>query len=771
MRTFVEPIPHECSVIVSTLTASSPTKPFLLEVRIQENPEDPTPFSCTGQAFVDSGAMGNFIHPRLVTKFGIPTFPRPTPLRLRTVTGTNFHDVSQQVRVSLITKHGHEEVITLDVAPIGKHNIILGLPWCTYHEVQFDWNHRDITQWSPSCENRCFPSHIIAPLLVQLMSPEAQIPKRATEGSIGYDLYATETVTLEPASRAPINTGIAIQLPEGTYGRIAPRSGLAVKHQIDTAAGVIDPDYRGEIKVILVNNGPHSYTVTMGERIAQLILENATLEDVVVTEFLSETARAQYGFGSTGMNKEYPLMDEELAEIYAITLGHGAGTDIPPIEERYNKLRTQIPSEYHDYLDVFDSDLAMSKCPSSRGSYDFDPVILEGAKLPPPSRPYHLSRQEEEIMKEWLEGMIEAGMITKCSNQCPTAAPLMFVGKKDGSKRPVIDYRRLNDVTVRDSYPLPRIDQIMDQVRGSKIFSKFDMKSGYNQIRVKPGKEWLTAFVTSQGVFQMNVMTFGFMNAPPVFQRFVDDHIYRKPELVNNLVGYLDDANIHSPNIEEHTQTVRHFLQRCRETGVTLNAKKCEFHKEQIDFLGMELSDKGFEMERVKVEAIREWQPPRTVRQVCEFTGFCNFYRRFVKNFAEVARPLHDLIRKEQRWEWGPRQQHAFQTLKDIICAALVLIHPDPDERFRVETDASNYAYGAILSQKAKEDSKQHPVAFFSKSMTPAERNYGISDKEGLAIVKALQHWRHWLEGTKIPIDIITDHKNLQYFTKPRILN
>jgi RNase H-like domain found in reverse transcriptase len=136
-----------------------------------------------------------------------------------------------------------------------------------------------------------------------------------------------------------------------------------------------------------------------------------------------------------------------------------------------------------------------------------------------------------------------------------------------------------------------------------------------------------------------------------------------------------------------------------------------------------------------------------------------------------VARPLHDLTQLGAKWEWGNRQQYTFNTLKEIICSAPVLIHADPEERFRVETDASNYAYGAILSQKGKQDQKNHPVAFFSKSMTPAERNYGISDKEALAIIKALQHWRHWLEGTTIPVDILTDHKNLQYFTKPRILN
>ena len=205
--------------------------------------------------------------------------------------------------------------------------------------------------------------------------------------------------------------------------------------------------------------------------------------------------------------------------------------------------------------------------------------------------------------------------------------------------------------------------------------------------------------------------------------------------------------------------------------GITLNPKKCKFHKEKIDFLGVELSANGFEMEQVKVDAIRNWQPPCTVRVVQEFIGFCNFYQRFIKNFTEVAQPLHNLTKLNAKWEWGPRQQHAFETLKEVICTAPILIHTDPDEKFRVETDTSNYVYGVILSQKDKVDTKQHPVAFFLKSMTLAERNYGILDKEGLVIIKALQHWCHWLEGTKIPIEILTDHKTLQYFTKPQILN
>jgi hypothetical protein len=310
----------------------------------------------------------------------------------------------------------------------------------------------------------------------------------------------------------------------------------------------------------------------------------------------------------------------------------------------------------------------------------------------------------------------------------------------------------------------------MDQVRGSKIFSKFDMKSSYNQIRIKEGHEYLTTFITHRGPFQSNVLGFGQMNAPPFFQRFVDDHIYRRPELVLHLVGYIDDANTHNANTPDHIWTNCHFFQRCRETGIYLNPKKCEFHKEKIDFLGVELSEKGFEMESVKTQAIHDWQRPRYVRGVREFIGFCNFYRRFIKGFAEIARPLHNLTRVDHKWQWGPLQQTSFQKLKNTVASTPVLIHANLDKPFRIETDASAYAYGAVLSQKSQ-DSRYHPVGFFSKSMTPPERNYGISDWEALAVVRALQHWRHLLEGMSTPIEILTDHRNLEYFTKPKVLN
>ena len=361
--------------------------------------------------------------------------------------------------------------------------------------------------------------------------------------------------------------------------------------------------------------------------------------------------------------------------------------------------------------------------------------------------------------------MLKAGLIEKAPPNTRTAAPFFFVWKKDGSRRPVIDYRKLNAITVRDSFPLPRIDEILQRMQGSRIFSKFDLKMGYNQLRIRDSDRWLTTFMTPEGPWYMNVMTFGFMNAPPYFQRFMHDKVLASV-LHQGVENYLNDTNSHHASVPEHIAANRAILQCFCDNNLYCNAKKCDFHKEKIEFLGVDVSQHRFEMDTVKVEAICKWKPPCNMRAVREFIGFCNFYQCFITGFSDIAKPLHDLTGKAHTWQWGEKEQHAFQTLKDRISASTVLSHADPTRPFRMETDMSNHAYGAVLTQRAP-DNLYHPIAFFSKSMNPAERNYGISDKEALAIVKALQHWRHWLERTKEPVDIITDHQNLEYFKQP----
>ena len=205
---------------------------------------------------------------------------------------------------------------------------------------------------------------------------------------------------------------------------------------------------------------------------------------------------------------------------------------------------------------------------------------------------------------------------------------------------------------------------------------------------------------------------------------------------------------------------MKRVLQLLRRNGLYTKAKKCKFHRKEMELLGVKVTTKGFEMEDKKVTEVQEWKPPKNVKGIRSFLGFCNFYQRFIKNFSLIARPLHDLERKNVPWKWTENEQKAFETLKKAVTLKPVLNHVDQGLPFRMETDASNSAYGAVLSQKQPEE-PQHPVAYMSKSMTAPERNYDIGDKEALGIIKPLQHWRHWLEATKEPVEILTCDKTL----------
>src|SRR5882757_2424756 len=307
------------------------------------------------------------------------------------------------------------------------------------------------------------------------------------------------------------------------------------------------------------------------------------------------------------------------------------------------------------------------------------------------------------------------------------------------------------------------MEALLEVAWGAKVFSKFDLKSAYNLIRIRPEDKWKTAFVTPFGLFQFTVMHYGFVNAPACLQRYMD-HILRplayRAEKEGQVSVYMDDTGTFAPNLEKAVKLNKEVLKRFRAAGLYCKPSKCDFHKEQVDLLGVMVNEFGFGMEDKKVHAVQGWLKPKNLTELKGFIGFCNFYRHFLKNFSIISRPLHDLNKKTTLWKWDTAQQDAFDRLKEMIAQEPCLAHVDMDKPFRLETDASNYAYGASLSQK-QEDGRYHPVGFMSKSMLPAEKNYDVYDKEALGIVKPLQHWRYWLQGTKKPIEIITDHQNL----------
>jgi hypothetical protein len=405
-----------------------------------------------------------------------------------------------------------------------------------------------------------------------------------------------------------------------------------------------------------------------------------------------------------------------------------------------------------EFADVFPEDLPQKLPP--RREVDHRIELEPGAV--PPSRPtYRMSPAELDELKKQLNELTEHGFIQP--SKSPFGAPVLFVKKKDGSIRMCIDYRALNKITIKNKYPLPRVDELLDRLHGAKWFSKLDLRSGYHQVRIHPDDVAKTAFRTRYGHFEFLVLPFGLTNAPATFMHLMQQ-VFR-PYLDQFVIVFLDDILIYSRTWEEHREHVRTVLQLLRQHQLYAKASKCEFFRQKIGFLGHVVDTNGIHMEPDKVKAIQEWPVPRNVHDIRSFLGLAGYYRKFVRSFSRLSSPLSELLQKDKPFEWSPVQQQAFEHLKQAVASAPVLITPDEKLPYVMTTDASGYAIGATLSQD--QGKGLQPIAFMSKKMLPAERNYPVHEQEELAIVCALREWRHYLHGTKFKV--ITDHRSLKF--------
>src|ERR687884_1036585 len=413
---------------------------------------------------------------------------------------------------------------------------------------------------------------------------------------------------------------------------------------------------------------------------------------------------------------------------------------------------------------VFNEELASQLPPHRQWDHAID---LKPRETAPWGPIYALSEAELKVLREYLDDMLASGKIRP--SKSPAGAPILFVPKPHGrGLRLCVDYRGLNRVTIMNRFPLPLMSELQDRLCGAKIFTKLDLKNGYNLIRIRKGDEWKTAFRTRYGHFEYLVMPFGLANAPATFQTMINDIL--RDLLNRGVVAYLDDILIYSETEEEHIAMVSEVLKRLEEYGLGAVKDECHFHQKRVDFLGYVVSDQGFEMATDKIQAIKEWELPRTVKDVQAFIGFANFYRRFIKGFSRIAKPLTDTLKSGgKNFVITPQFKMAFKCLKNAFTRAPILRHFDPQLPIQLETDASDFAIGAVLSQP--HEGRWHPVAFMSRKFIPAEINYEIHDKELLAIVDAFKVWRHYLAGAAHKIVIYTDHKNLEYFMTTKILN
>jgi len=341
----------------------------------------------------------------------------------------------------------------------------------------------------------------------------------------------------------------------------------------------------------------------------------------------------------------------------------------------------------------------------------------------------------------------------------------------------VQDYRRLNEWTICNRYPLPLIPQLINRVRMKKLFTKFDVRWGYNNVWIKEGDEWKAAFITNEGLYEPTVMFFGMTNSPATFQAMMNA-IFEDEIQEGWLMVYMDDMLIAtSDNPVFHKQCVHRILDKLEKHDLYLKPEKCTFTQKHIEFLGVILENNTIQMDPTKIKGVAEWPHPKNPTDVHLFLGFTGFYRYFIPNYSRVARPLLDLTKKVTPWVWTEAQTKAFETLKRLMCSKPVLTQPQYDKPFIVHTDASAYGVGAILLQEGEINPQKpskprlHPIAYYSATFTLMERNYDIYERELLAVIKALQNWRPHLAWTLHPFTLVTDHANLTFWKHPRKVN
>jgi len=309
----------------------------------------------------------------------------------------------------------------------------------------------------------------------------------------------------------------------------------------------------------------------------------------------------------------------------------------------------------------------------------------------------------------------------------------------------------------------------LENIGTKKVFTKMDLRWSYNNVRIKEGDEWKAAFTTPEGSFEPTVMFFGLTNSPATFQAMMDELLR---DLINTgkVATFIDDMIIGMETEEGHNELVVEVIKRMEENNLYVKPEKCKWKVREVGFLGVIIGPEGIKIEKEKVRGVLEWPTPKCVKDIQKFLGLVNYYRRFIQGFVSIVRPLHDMVKKDRKWEWTEKQEEAFEELKKRFMQEPVLAAPDLDKKMRMEVDASDYVMGGVLLMEG-EDGKWRLITFLSKSLNETERNYEIYDKEMLAIIRGLESWRHLLEGAQFKFEIWMDHKNLKYFMKAQKLN
>lgn len=436
---------------------------------------------------------------------------------------------------------------------------------------------------------------------------------------------------------------------------------------------------------------------------------------------------------------------------WAFVIVESTAANSYPTPQQDSPTPPEVQHILNQYTEVFQDPQTL---PPTR-SYDHSIPLIPGA-VPVNARPYHYSPQHKTEIETQVKQLLQSGLITH--SHSPFASPVLLVKKKDGTWRFCVDYRKLNDLTIKNRFPMPIIEEILDELAGAKYFTKLDMRSGYHQVRMLPEDEYKTAFKTHHGHYQFKVMPFGLTNAPATFQCIMNQVL--QPFLRQFVLVFLDDILIYSKSLIEHIHHLQLVLQVLKDNRLYLKHSKCSFAQHQLEYLGHIISVEGVATDPQKTAAMLNWPTPTNTTELRSFLGLTGYYRKFVKAYGIIAKPLTNLL-KHKAFQWTPHAQQAFDNLKVAMTKTPVLTLPNFEAPFIVETDACGEGIGAVLMQSGQ------PIAFLSKALGEKHKSMSIYEKEFLALIMAVEKWRHYLHRQEFVI--LTDHKSLSYLTEQNL--
>ena len=800
-----------CNISVQTEKAWSPKTDIKLHpfITIQVYISSRDGNDCITSALIDTGCQTNIVTPQHVAQLRMQHLVKSSSVTAAIMANASQSVVQGEIRLSVITVDNKGQQVPYTdrflVMEIAQAHIILGLPWMKATKatvnpftmsVEFLKNEaalppKPVMSSSHGAQNR--KDRRVTPHFIKPLSPNSQ--QLAGE-------RALSPIAVAPSALSTHGTLTVIKNGQRQNSQWSPKAQTGVKRESKKVWPVKKKrtkkshwdKTRQAVQFVKMTEGRkhvqtwpvHSLTqadhrLRSGERpkssngqgrrkaMKQLPKTRTSMPCICHMSFEKDqqflcswktfskhlrNEKESFQTGSALMGVLYPQQPESMTT--QCNLVHVSKDTQVQLSEEEAARQRDISQVLKEYEILFEEPTGL---PPSR--HITHKIQLTADAKPVRRAPYRLALTEQQELQKQLKELLDKGFI--CPSHSNYASPCLFVKKKDGTFRMCCDYRALNSQTVKSQYPLPRIEDILDQLGSARYFSKLDLASGYHQIMMDPESAYLSAIQTRFGLYEWKVMPFGLTNAPSTFQQCMDATL--EGLLGDGVADYLDDIIIYSEEWQEHLRKLRLVFDRLLQHQFKVKLKKCEFGKLETTYLGHTLKGGQIAVQDDKVQAVSELAVPTTIRQLRSFLGACNYYRRFIKDYAKIAKPLTQLLKKDTLYVWTKDRQDAFDVLRTALVTAPILKVPDPAKEFILWCDASDYALGAVLAQEADEGKSKatgqmlQPVAYLSHTFSDTQMRYPIRDKELMAAIIPLNKWRHYLYGKHFYV--YTDHKSL----------